>query len=299
MKTTLSCAAAMLFAVAATPALASPVCGDPARMAQLQAQLHDPTGPVLIASHRGGHLNAPENSLAAAEEAVVNGADVLEIDVRVSRDGVPFIMHDSTVDRTTNGAGVAEDTTYAELRALRLEGGETPPPSLLEMLRHSCGRILVDLDMKTDRVGPVMAVVEGLGMIDQVIVFDDDSDTLRRARALVPTIAVMTRLRPDSTLAQKNRGLSPIAIVHGDTETLDRKTSQEIAAMPARIWANALGDIDAGLSDAWAACPALADLAQRGVSVIQTDYPRLLRARLAACQAREGAGERDGGGGVQ
>ena len=291
IKTTLTFAATMLLALTATPAVASPVCGDTARMAQLQAELHDPTGPVLIASHRGGHLNAPENSLAAVDEAVANGADVLEIDVRVSRDGVPFIMHDSTVDRTTDGAGVAEDMTYAELRALRLAGGDTPPPSLMEMLRHSCGRILVDLDMKTDRVAPVMAVVEGLGMVDQVIVFDSDSDTLRRARALLPTIAVMTRLRPGTTLAEKNMGLLPIAIVHGDTDTLDQDASADIAAMPARIWANALDDIDRLLPAVWAACPALDDLAQRGVSVIQTDFPRLLRARLAACRAKSGEGE--------
>ncbi|OYX66949.1 MAG: hypothetical protein B7Y88_03735 [Sphingomonadales bacterium 32-64-17] len=290
IKTTLTFAATMLLTLTAVPALASTVCGDTARMAQLQAELHDPTGPVLIASHRGGHLNAPENSLAAVDEAVANGAYVLEIDVRVSRDGVPFIMHDSTVDRTTDGEGVAEDMTYAELRALRLAGGDTPPPSLLEMLRHSCGRILVDLDMKTDRVAPVMAVVEGLGMVDQVIVFDSDSDTLRQARSLLPTIAVMTRLRPEATLAEKNRGLFPVAIVHGDTETLDSDASAAIAAIPARIWANALGDIDRLLPDAWAACPALDDLAQRGVSVIQTDYPRLLRARLAICRARSGEG---------
>ncbi|MXO64309.1 glycerophosphodiester phosphodiesterase family protein [Altericroceibacterium endophyticum] len=293
MKTTMTITGAMLLALAATPALASPVCGDTARMAQLQAEWHDPTGPLLIASHRGGHLNAPENSLAAVDEAVANGADVLEIDVRVSRDGVPFIMHDSTVDRTTNGEGVAEDMTYAELRGLRLAGGTTPPPSLIEMLRHSCGRILVDLDMKTDRVGPVIAVVEGLGMVDQVMVFDSDSDTLRRARSLLPTVSVMTRLRPDSTLAEKNRGLFPIAIVHGDTETLDPATSEAIAAIPARIWANALGDIDRLLPDGAAACPALADLEQRGVSVIQTDFPRLLRARLATCRAEAGEGVKD------
>ena len=291
MKTTLTFAATMLLALTATPALASPVCGDTARIAQLQAELHDPTGAVLIASHRGGHLNAPENSLAAVDEAVANGADVLEIDIRVSRDGVPFIMHDSSVDRTTDGEGVGEDMTYAELRALRLKGGDTPPPSLVEMLRHSCGRILVDLDMKTDRVAPVMAVIEGLGMADQVVVFDSDSETLREARTLLPTIAVMTRLRPDATLAEKNRGLFPIAIVHGDSETLNRDASGAIAAMPARIWANALGDIDTLLPDAWAACPALDDLAKRGVSVIQTDYPRLLRARLATCRARAGEGQ--------
>ncbi|RIV82560.1 hypothetical protein D2V17_14660 [Aurantiacibacter xanthus] len=291
IKTPLTFAVTMLLAVTATPVLATPVCGDTARIAQLQADLHDSTGPVLIASHRGGHLNAPENALAAVDEAVANGADVLEIDVRVSRDGVPFIMHDSTVDRTTNGTGLAEDMTYAELRALRLKGGDTPPPSLVEMLRRSCGRILVDLDMKTDRVAPVMAVVEGLGMADQVIVFDSDSETLREARRLLPAIAVMTRLRPDATLAEKNRGLFPVAIVHGDTETLDHDASEAIAAIPARIWANALGDIDTLLPDAWAACSALDDLAKRGVSVIQTDYPRLLRARIATCRARAVEGQ--------
>ncbi len=291
IKTLMKSAALLALLLPVTQALAAPVCGDTPKMAELKAHWHDPAGPVMIASHRGGHLHAPENSLAAVDEAVSAGADILEIDVRVSSDGVPFIMHDSTVDRTTNGSGTGEDMTYGQLRALRLDGGETPPPSLLEMLRQSCGRILVDLDMKTDRVAPVIAVVEGLGMLDQVMLFDSDSQVLRRARELAPDVPVMTRLREDVPMEEKNRGLFPIAIVHGDMKTLTAPVTRAILDMPARIWANSLGNLDHKLPEAAASCAGLDALQDRGVSVIQTDYPQLLRARLSVCQKGSSSAE--------
>ncbi|WP_054530730.1 glycerophosphodiester phosphodiesterase family protein [Erythrobacter sp. SG61-1L] len=271
-----------LFSVA-SPSLAAPFCGETPQIAALQEAWHDPTGRVMIASHRGGHLRSPENSLAAVDEAVAAGADFVEIDVRVSRDGVPFIMHDGTVDRTTDGSGKGEDMTFAQLRALRLKGGDTPPPTLLEMLMHTCGRVLVDLDMKTDRFAPVLAVVDGLGMADQVMMFDSDSDVLRNARALSPALPVMTRLQKDVPMAEKNRALAPVAIVHGDEETLTPAMKAAIADMPARIWANSLGDLDKDLGSGATACPRLKSLLGQGASVIQTDQPRLLRARLSAC----------------
>ncbi|PEQ12886.1 hypothetical protein B2G71_08550 [Novosphingobium sp. PC22D] len=271
-------------ALAATPALAAPFCGETPRIAALARQWADPDGAVMIAAHRGGHLEAPENSLAAIDEAVAAEADFVEIDVHVTSDGVPYIMHDRTVDRTTDGTGASEDISYSDLRKLRLEGTDAPPPTLQQMLMHTCGRVLVDLDMKTDRVGPVMAVIQALGMLDQVQMFDSDSETLRAARALAPGLQVMTRLTTETTLEAINGGLAPIRIVHGDPVSLNRAAGTAIAAMPARIWANALGDIDDRLTkQASDACARLQDLRALGVSTIQTDYPALLRRSLADC----------------
>ncbi len=284
-RSLLKSAAVLALLSAVSPVSAAPSCDETQKIAALQDMWHDPAGGVMVAAHRGGHLHSPENSLAAIDEAIAAGADFVEIDVRVSRDGVPFIMHDSTVDRTTNGSGQAEEMTYAELRTLRLKGGDTPPPTLLEMLRHTCGRVLVDLDMKTDRVAPVMAVIDGLGMAGQVMMFDINSDVLRAARGLSPSLPVMTRLQRDVSLEEKNRDLAPVVIVHGDEETLTSSVKAEIADMPARIWANSLGDLDKVLGAGTVACPRLKELLGLGVSVIQTDQPRLLRARLSACGA--------------
>ncbi|WP_448664014.1 glycerophosphodiester phosphodiesterase family protein [Sphingomonas sp. CJ20] len=266
------------------PASAAPVCAPTPRIAALQRAWADPRGAVLIASHRGGHLKAPENSLAAVDEAVAAGADVVEVDVQVSADGVPFILHDRTLERTTNGIGRAADKTYAELRALRLKGGDTPPPTLLELLRHSCGRVLVDLDMKTDQFAPVIAIVQGLGMVDQVMLFDSDSNLLRAARAIEPALHVMTRLTAKTTLDGINQGLAPVRIVHADPESLDPAARDAIRQMPARIWENALGEVDTLMAaGSPKACPALKAMQALGVNAIQTDRPALLRAYLRKC----------------
>jgi len=71
---------------------------------------------VLVASHRATHNVYPENSLKAIQESIRIGVDIVEIDVKVSADGVPFLMHDRTMDRTTTGKGDPEDFTWAELQ---------------------------------------------------------------------------------------------------------------------------------------------------------------------------------------
>ncbi|WP_159978904.1 MULTISPECIES: glycerophosphodiester phosphodiesterase family protein [unclassified Novosphingobium] len=280
-------AAVLAFPLIAHPTLAAPFCGETPRIAALTREWADPRGPVMIASHRGGHLKVPENSLAAIDEAVAAGADFVEIDVQVSSDGVPFIMHDHTVDRTTNGTGKGEDLTYAQLRSLRLKGADTPPPTLLEMLMHTCGRVLVDIDMKTDHIAPVLAVIQGLGMAGQIEMFDADSNLLRAARALEPDLQVMTRLTKDATLEGINEGLSPVRIVHGDAQSLSPKARAQIQALPARIWANSLGETDdLMVRSATNACAALSKLQAMGANTIQTNYPALLRGYLAKCAAR-------------
>ncbi|WP_172593150.1 glycerophosphodiester phosphodiesterase family protein [Altererythrobacter sp. B11] len=264
--------------------MAAPFCGETPRIAALTEQWADPKGPTMIAAHRGGHLHAAENSLAAIDEAVAAGADFIETDVHVTSDGVPYIMHDRTVDRMTDGSGDSETLSYAELMRLQLKGTDASPPTLMQFLMHSCGRILVDLDMKTDRVGPVVAVLQALGMLDQVEMFDSDSDTLRAARALAPELQVMTRLTTNATLAAINRGLAPVRIVHGDPDSLTPAATAAIRAMPSRIWANALGEIDDHLAaHSPDACARLAALRDRGVTNIQTDQPALLRRYLQDC----------------
>lgn len=79
--------------------------------------LLDPSARLAIA-HRGGRAHAPENTLAAFERAVALRPDGIEFDVRMSADGVAMVIHDSTVDRTTNGTGVVSSMTCAQLQSL-------------------------------------------------------------------------------------------------------------------------------------------------------------------------------------
>ncbi|HET6478698.1 MAG TPA: glycerophosphodiester phosphodiesterase family protein [Actinoplanes sp.] len=84
---------------------------------------HGPGAPVLTVAHRGDWRDAPENSVAAITKAVEGGAQIVEVDVQRTRDGELVLMHDETVDRTTDGTGRVADLTLEQIEALRLRAG--------------------------------------------------------------------------------------------------------------------------------------------------------------------------------
>src|SRR5712692_7259512 len=111
---------------------------------------------TLLAAHRGGALLWPENSLLAFRNAVALGADFIEFDVHLSRDGEVMVIHDATLDRTTSGSGPVRDRTAAELKALRLKdrsGAVTqePLPTLDEVVTVAAqGKRRMLLEIKLD-----------------------------------------------------------------------------------------------------------------------------------------------------
>lgn len=101
-----------------------------------------------LAAHRGDHsTGATENSLNAMRDAIGDGADYLELDVRVSRDGHLFLMHDKTVDRTTNGHGYVRNMTKTQVRSLRLNDGQYVPylSGVLAMAKSSGIDVLIEM----------------------------------------------------------------------------------------------------------------------------------------------------------
>ena len=106
---------------------------------------------VLVVAHRGNWSIAPENSLAAIDSAIRMKVDIVEIDIRKTKDGQLVLMHDDTVDRTTNGTGKVKDKTLAEIKQLRLKDKdgrltEHTVPTLEEALLTAKGQIMVNLD---------------------------------------------------------------------------------------------------------------------------------------------------------
>ena len=102
---------------------------------------------VLVVSHRGNWRSAPENSLAAIDSAIVMKIDAVEIDVRKTKDGHLVLMHDNTVDRTTNGKGKVSNLTLSEIKKLRLEDKdgrltEHTVPTLEEAMLVANGKIM-------------------------------------------------------------------------------------------------------------------------------------------------------------
>ncbi len=118
---------------------------------------------VYVVSHRGDWHNYPENSLDAISSIIEMGGDVVEIDIQRTKDGVLVLMHDTSVDRTTDGEGEVSDFTYAQIQKLHLrdcEGNVTDHkiPTLEEALLLSKGKVMLNLD-KADRFFEEVAVL--------------------------------------------------------------------------------------------------------------------------------------------
>lgn len=82
---------------------------------------------ALLVAHRGGPVYQPENTIAAFEQAIADGVDVLEFDVQITSDGYLIVFHDDTVDRTTNGTGNVKEMTLEEIRGLDAGEGQKVP----------------------------------------------------------------------------------------------------------------------------------------------------------------------------
>jgi glycerophosphoryl diester phosphodiesterase len=82
---------------------------------------------VLIVAHRGASAYEPENTIRSFDNAFQLGADFVELDVRLSKDGSLVVIHDEAVDRTTNGSGLVRDLTLSELKLLDAGKGEKIP----------------------------------------------------------------------------------------------------------------------------------------------------------------------------
>lgn len=104
---------------------------------------------IYVAAHRGWKSKYPENTLEAFEAALKLGVDQLETDVRITKDGELVLIHDATVDRTTNGSGMVCELTLAELKALDAGNG-TKIPTLIEFMEQvkSHPTITLDIELK-------------------------------------------------------------------------------------------------------------------------------------------------------
>lgn len=107
---------------------------------------------IRVFSHRGGRLEFDENTMEAFQASYDAGYRGFEVDIRLTKDGEFVITHDSTLERTTNGSGVVEEKTAAELRALRTKkGGKLAfMPELLDWLKNKKG-LYVEFEMKTSK----------------------------------------------------------------------------------------------------------------------------------------------------
>lgn len=140
----------------------------------------------IVIAHRGNRVRAPENTIASLAEAVELGADALEFDVRVTRDGIAVLMHDATLDRTTDGRGRVRDHGLEEIEtfdaAARVQGwrGREGVPTLEETLDRFRAVPLVIEVKEVDAVEPTESLVRRMGIQDRVLLGSADAVTAAR-----------------------------------------------------------------------------------------------------------------------
>ena len=157
------------------------------------------TGPLNIA-HRGAARHAPENTLVAFEEAVEMGADILELDVHLTRDRDAVVIHDATVDRTTNGTGKVAEMTFEQIDSLDAgywfspDNGKTYPyrgkgvgiPALRDVLERFPDR-RVNLELKTAEralAETVLRTIRDSTAEDRVLVASFSDEAIRYFRKI-------------------------------------------------------------------------------------------------------------------
>lgn len=234
---------------------------------------------VLVAAHRGDHMEAPENSILSFEHAIRYGTAIVELDIRNSSNDSLMIIHDSSVDRTTQGTGMVEEMSYDKLRELSLindytfEATAWKIPTLFESLSALKGELLIDLDIKCDKIQEIYATVEKLDMMDQVLFFCDEAD-MNYVLSQDPKAMVMPRARSMEELEQLMKKYDP-KVIHIDDSNFDIPEAVALIrsySKRCRVWANALGNRDTEAIQG--SDEGILELRKLGVDVIQTDLPR-------------------------
>lgn len=146
---------------------------------RVDSLLNELNGPdrdyVFVVAHRGDWRNAPENSIDAIERAIAMKADVVEIDIRPTKDGDFVLIHDETIERTMTGKGNVSDYTVEELKNMLLKSGNgirthERIPTLKEALLVTKDRILVNIDKGGSYIKEIIPIIHETGTENQVII---------------------------------------------------------------------------------------------------------------------------------
>lgn len=225
---------------------------------------------MLIFGHRGSSGTEPENTLRSFRAAIAAGADGIELDVRATADGVPVIIHDRDVSRTTEGTGVVAAISIAELRRLNAGLGEQVP-TLDEVMELLAGKRTIDIEIK--QAGIEATVLSSLARYPNADWFIScfDWDVLVAARRLSASAPMwpLTLSVDDAVLAMAARLSSPgIALLH-TAYTAEMAERCANAGLAVAVWT--VNDPSEGRR--------VRDL---GAAVLMTDVPARMRADLDA-----------------
>ncbi len=177
--------------------------------------------PIMVIAHRGFSAEAPENTLTAFRRAIAAGSDVLELDIHLSKDHEVVVVHDRTLERTTNGQGRVADFTLKELKNLEAGLWMGPQfsgeriPALKEVLELAQGRIGVNIEIKNPSPGPyaireiadrALQEVKRAKMLEVTLFSSFNPLALEQIQALEPAARVALLCDKDWNLLQEVTG---------------------------------------------------------------------------------------------
>lgn len=255
------------------------------------------SGRILVVAHRSCWRLAPENSLAAMDKCIELGVDMLEIDVRKTKDGKLVVIHDKTVNRTTQHTGLVSNFTLDELTSFRLREGaggadnlltKSYIPSLRQVLSHLKGRVLINLDVKESIRDATLRVVNAEDMSGQVIVkaiaSSPEAKVLKNSsylnkRNFMPIVKPKNGSLFDQISSFEKLGLVAFEVIY-KTEPELQQACSVARNQNARCWVNTMWEsLSPGHSDEvsiedpdnhWG------HLVKLGVDMFQTDRPKEL-----------------------
>lgn len=241
---------------------------------------------VVLVAHRGAvGPGQPENTLAAFRQAIASGAEAIEIDLRGTKDGEIVVIHDATVDRTTNGSGAVAEQTLAQLRQLDAGRGERIP-TYQEVLRLVSGTgIVLLLDIKKGGVldrQKVIRMTEDHYAVANVIVGSRNLDDLKTFRALSPGLRTLGFVDEIEDVAPFVAGGVDIIRLWPEWIYANPALVGRVHELGRQVWATA-GD---------APSAELEKLVRLGVRGILVDQPEVMNELLAELGKGRGSMER-------
>ena len=292
----------LLVALVATTMLAAcggNAAGDDKRAAKIVEEIRNPQSKnVLVICHRGDWRNFPENSIPAIESVIKMGADVVELDIQLTKDSVLVLSHDGSIDRCTTGKGRVGDYTYEELMKFYLKTAhgircslDLKMPTLREAMEVCKDRIVINIDKGYNHYGLVMAMAEEMGMTEQVLIKGSGSlaDIRQKMGQFDSELLFMPVISPanknqkvlfDEYIADEKSQLA-YEICWSEYTPEVEAAMQTVIADGSKLWVNSLwNSLCGGLSDdvAWvtSAEEVYGKLVDMGATMIQTDRPEYL-----------------------
>ena len=250
---------------------------------------------IIVAAHRGDWRNYPENSLAAIDNAIKMGVDIVELDVQRTKDGVLILMHDTSLDRTTTGKGKIKEVTMDSIAKLNLKNGCAirtihKVPTLEEALVHAKGKIMINLDKADRYFDEVYALLKKTGTTNQIIMKGNKSYEKAKEQYgdYLKEVIYMPIVNLDKENAEEQiesfiRDMRPVAfelLYKTDENPLPRKLKDSLKGRTL-IWYNTLWDTMAGAHDDDASLKDFNNgygylIDVLGARIIQTDRPQFL-----------------------